>query len=405
MTEVQQAAETLPGTMQAQTQYTVGIMRATVDTTSATAGQELVARAVDKIRSTLTGELGLNIKFFTFNGPPIRPAEGRYPAFDLLQIGLVEKLERHIDFLLIVSEIDLSSSTISYAVALPSQVTNVGILSVKRLFPSFWGEEPALETTAQRLGNLMLHTLGHLLNLPHAPARDNVMYDFGEIAALDEMNGFSSEQVTRIQNTLPAEAREARLQEGAVTPFVLRQLLRNARTIWRAMLRANPLRLIGRMPTMLAAAGSAMVVLFFSAEVWDVADAILWYQLLLFVLFALVIATTVLYQAFSFRPLAPRGGVLAETTIVSSATTLLSMAVTTALLFLGFMLLTAVSGLTVFPAQLKTSWTSVAPATTVADHFKLGAFLASVGVLAGSLGGRADSKRLVRSVLFLDEET
>lgn len=405
MTEVGQDEKTEAAMAPPEAQYTVGIMRATMATTGSNSGQKLVALAVEKIRSTLTNELGLNIKFFTFDGPAIRPADGRYPAFDLLQIGLVEKLERHIDFLLIISEIDLASSTVSYAVALPSQVTNVGILSVKRLYPSFWGQEPALETAVQRLGNLMLHTLGHLLNLPHAPAPGNAMYDFGDVAALGEMDGFNSEQVARIRSTLPEEAREARLQKGAATPFVLRQLWRNAGTIWQATLRANPFRLIGRMPTMLAAAGSAMVVLFFSAEVWDVADAILWYQLLLFVLFALVLATTVLYRAFSFRPLAPRGGVLAETTIVTAATTLLSMAATTLLLFLGFMLLTAVSGMTVFPAELKTSWTSVAPATTVADHLKLGAFLASVGVLAGSLGGRADSKRLVRSVLFLDEET
>ena len=385
--------------------YTVGIMRATVDATQSASEDELVARAVDRIRSTLTSDLGLDIQFFTFDGPPIRPADGRYPAFDLLQIGLVEKLERHIDFLLIVSEIDLATSTISYALALPSQVTNVAIISARRLSPKFWGKDAAKETAIRRLGNLMLHTVGHLLNLPHAYAPGNVMYDFNDVTELDEMDGFNSDQIARIRRTLPREAREARLDEGPRLPFVLHQLLQNAGVIWRAMLRANPLRLIGHLPTMLAAAGSAMVVLFFSAEVWDVANAIRWYQLLLFVLLALVISTTVLNRAFSFRPLAPRVGVLAESTVVTSATTLLSMAATTFLLFVGFMLVTAVSGMTIFPTVLKESWTSVTPATTLADHLKLGAFLASVGVLAGSLGGRADSKRLVRSVLFLDEET
>ena len=380
-------------------------MRATVDPTSAALEDELVTLAVDRIRSTLTSDLGLDIKFFTFDGPPIRPADGRYPAFDLLQIGLVEKLERHVDFLLIVSEIDLATSTTSYALALPSQITNVAIISARRLSPSFWGNEPAMKTTIRRLGNLMLHTLGHLLNLPHAYAPGNVMYDFEDVAELDEMDGFNSDQVERIRRTLPQEAREARLEEGPRMPFVLRQLLQNAGPIWRAMIRANPLRLIGHLPTMLAAAGSAMVVLFFSAEVWDVANAIRWHQLLLFVLLAWAVSTTVLNHAFSFRPLAPRVGLLAESTVVTSATTLLSMAATTSLLFAGFMLLSTVSGMTIFPTELKQSWTSVAPATTLADHLKLGAFLASVGVLAGSLGGRADSKRLVRSVLFLDEET
>lgn len=385
--------------------YTVGIMRATVASTDSESGQELVSGAVDRITRTLTEELGLKITFFSFEGPPIRPEDGRYPAFDLLQIGLTEKLERHVDFLLIISEVDLASSSVSFAVALPSQVTNVGIISVKRLLPTFWGRDADEETTVVRLGNLMLHTLGHLLNLSHSETAGNVMYDFVEVAELDEMDGFDDEQVARMRRTLPREAREERLQEGRALPFIARQLVRNAATIWKAMLRANPLRLIGRLPTMLAAAGSAMVVLFFSAEVWDVANAINWTQLLLFVIVALMVATFVLYRAFSFRPLAPRGGMLAESTVVTSATTLLSMATTTLLLFLGFLVLTSVSGMTVFPDVLKDSWTSVTPATTLNDHVKLGAFLASVGVLAGSLGGRADSKQLVRSVLFLDEET
>lgn len=385
--------------------YSVGIMLATVAPSDSETGQELVSGAVDRIRSTLTEELGLKITFFSFEGPPIRPEDGRYPAFDLLQIGLTEKLERHIDFLLIISEVDLASSSVSFAVALPSQVTNVGIISLKRLLPTFWGRDADVETTVVRLGNLMLHTLGHLLNLSHSETAGNVMYDFVEVAELDEMDGFDDEQVARMRRTLPREAREERLQEGRALPFIAKQLVRNAATIWKAMLRANPLRLIGRLPTMLAAAGSAMVVLFFSAEVWDVANAINWTQLLLFMIVALMVATFVLYRAFSFRPLAPRGGMLAESTVVTSATTLLSMAITTLLLFLGFLVLTSVSGMTVFPDVLKDSWTSVTPATTLNDHVKLGAFLASVGVLAGSLGGRADSKQLVRSVLFLDEET
>ena len=45
------------------------------------------------------------------------------------------------------------------------------------------------------------------------------------------------------------------------------------------------------------------------------------------------------------------------------------------------------------------------PATSTMDHLKLSAFLAAMGVLAGSLGGRSDSRDLVRNVLFLTEES
>jgi hypothetical protein len=51
------------------------------------------------------------------------------------------------------------------------------------------------------------------------------------------------------------------------------------------------------------------------------------------------------------------------------------------------------------------TWPTVDPAVRVIDHVKLSMFLAAVGILAGSLGGRADSQQLVRYVLFLNEET
>jgi hypothetical protein len=47
----------------------------------------------------------------------------------------------------------------------------------------------------------------------------------------------------------------------------------------------------------------------------------------------------------------------------------------------------------------------VDPAVRPIDHLKLSLFVAALGLLAGSLGGRADSKDLVRRVLFVDEET
>jgi hypothetical protein len=61
--------------------------------------------------------------------------------------------------------------------------------------------------------------------------------------------------------------------------------------------------------------------------------------------------------------------------------------------------------LTVFPQQLMQSWPGAGEATTLVDHLKLSLFLAAMGVLAGSLGGRSDSRDLVRGVLFILEDT
>ncbi|NJL88071.1 MAG: hypothetical protein HC886_22230 [Leptolyngbyaceae cyanobacterium SM1_1_3] len=75
------------------------------------------------------------------------------------------------------------------------------------------------------------------------------------------------------------------------------------------------------------------------------------------------------------------------------------------LLFVVFMGLTYLGTITIFPRKLMETWPTVDPAVRTLDHVKVSLFVAALGVLAGSLGGRADSKDLMRTVLFIDEET
>lgn len=156
---------------------------------------------------------------------------------------------------------------------------------------------------------------------------------------------------------------------------------------------------------MITAALSVIIVVFFSAEVWDVGSTVELYQLVLFSVGAIVTATAVLYQAFAFGGMFRRGRVLAESAVVTGAATVLSLFLTMLLLFALFVGLTYLGTVTIFPRKLMETWPTVDPAIRTLDHVKLSLFVAALGVLAGSLGGRADSKDLVRGVLFLDEET
>ena len=72
---------------------------------------------------------------------------------------------------------------------------------------------------------------------------------------------------------------------------------------------------------------------------------------------------------------------------------------------MAFAVLMYVTTITVFPERLMEAWPTGDPAIRALDHVKLSLFLASMGVLAGSLGGRSDSRDLVRGVLFLTEES
>lgn len=384
--------------------YTIGVMKTSVEGKSSANFGRTVDAAVETLQGVLSEELGLGITVFEFAGPRLVPTAGTYSPFDFLRLGLTEKLERRLPFLLVVSEGDLAAPTLSYALAFPSRLMNIGILSTNRLSPSFWGDDPAPEKTSRRLAGLMLHTVGHLLNLEHHPEPTNAMYDFTSVEDLEHMEEVTPEQREHMRRILPREARDA-LEDDNRLRFILRQVWQDWHVILQTVIRANPFKLIQQLPTMLTAAFSVIIVLFFTSEIWDVASTVELGQLIIFALIALGGATTVLYRAFAFAAVLTRRRRIAESIVVTTASALLSLLATMVVLYGIFFAVTYASTVTIFPRRLMSTWPTVDPAVRVIDHVKLSMFVAAVGLLAGSLGGRTDSTQLVRYVLFLDEET
>ncbi len=386
------------------TEYVVGVMTMEIEGKDSDLFHNRVTSAVKAFEEELTNALGLRVVLLTLEGPHLTPAAGAYSPLDFLHIGMTEKLERDVHFLLLVTEVNLAAATLSYTLALPSQVTNVGVISTKRLDPDFWGEPKDEDTTVRRLATLLLHTFGHLLNLPHSSDPQNVMSKFTSVKDLDAMAFLTEKQRDKMRHFLPREAHERTSRDHRFR-FVLNTFARNWRSILRAVARANPLRLLTRLPTMITAALSVIIVVFFSAEIWDVGSTVEMYQLALFSLVAVLTATAVLYRAFAFGGVLGRGRVLAESTVVTFAATGLSLFLTMLLLYAFFMGLAYFGTITIFPRKLMETWPTVDPAVETLERLKVSMFVAALGVLAGSLGGRADSKDLVRGVLFVDEET
>ncbi|WP_138934973.1 hypothetical protein [Roseovarius arcticus] len=384
--------------------FTVGVMKMEVEGRDAKLFHDVVARSVIKLEAALAHVPRLSTKSLAFAGPHLTPRAGKYAPLDFLEVGLAEKLERDLPFLLIVTEVDLSSSSLAYTLALPSRLTNIAIISTRRLDPGFWGYAPDPEKAATRLATLMLHSFGHLVALKHERDPANVMYPLEGVEDLDHMRQLTKAQQERIAHMLPQEANERSTRDGKLV-FACRILIQDAGAITRAVMRANPFRLLTRMPTMLAAALSVIIVLLFSAETWDVAHAVTVSQIVLFSIISLAAAVFVLYRAFAFNTLLSRDRRITESSVVTIAVTFLSLLLTLLVMFMFFGGLMYFGILTVFPQQLMESWPGAGEATTALDHLKLSLFLAAMGVLAGSLGGRSDSRDLVRGVLFILEDT
>ena len=384
--------------------YIIGIMKVQVEQTQASEHfGTMVDQGVALFKEQL-GDLGARITVFQFTGPHLIPVEGAYLPFDFLQIGLSEKIERGINFMLILTEVDLSHTTHTYVLAYPSQLTNIGIVSAKRLWPSFWGRPPDEQLAARRLSALLLHTFGHLLGLGHSEAPTNAMYDFTTIDDLDRMRGFDRQQIAELRRNLPREAHE-HLSTHHRLRFVVQQTVANAGQILRGLWQVNPLRLLARLPTMITTGISAIILFLFNAYIWDVGGHVGIGESLLFSLFAVIVAMLLLYNSFGVNALINRRRGLSESTVVTVATTLLSLLVVIVLIYLIFLLFMYLMVIFVIPPGEMVTWPRGNPVATTAAQLKLSMFMAGIGVLTGSLGGRSDSPNVIRGILFLNEET
>ena len=379
--------------------YRIGVMTMDVEGKDSEAFHALVARAVDLMRQNLKDESRLEISVTDFSGPHLVPQSGAYEPLDFFEIGFAEKAARSIPFLLIVTEVDLSGPGADYTMALPSALTNMAVISTKRLDPDFWGDTRDTGITEHRLAALLLNSFGTLVNLPTSNDPVNYMFAHGTVEDLDAMRQWDDAQWASINRNLPNEAHERVTKTGRLG-FALSVIASNIPQILRAVARANPLRLVPKMPTLIAAALSVIIVLLFGAETWDVADAVTLGQVTLFSVAGIAAALYLLYRSFMLDAVMGRDTVLTETSVVTAAATFLALLVTLLALYVLFGLLMYFAIVTVFPPNLMDAWVSDGAATSDRDHLKLSMFLAGMGVLAGSLGGRSDSSKLVRGVLF-----
>lgn len=387
----------------AETSYVVGIMKTAVEG-SDTDFEPVLTAAIKRVEAFLTDHaFRLHLRLFDFVGPHLVPSGGAYAPLDFLQIGIAEKVERRLHFLLIVTEVDLSTDR-SYTVALPSRLTNIGIVSTKRLMPRFWGQPRQLDVAVNRLTALLLHTIGHLLNLRHSDEPGNLMYQFQDVRDLERMTAFTSDQVDRMLRVLPDEAHEALAGEHRWR-FVARQTFANRRSIARTVRRANPLSLIPRLPALIAAALSVDVFIFFTAEMWDASSSMGIPELLVFSLLSLAIGTAMLYRSFNLGTGPGRNRLLAESVVVTRAATIVTLLLTLLVLYTAFFFGAWAFIVGIFPRDLMATLPTAIPAVHTIDHVRLSMIVASMSILTGSLGGATESKDVIRRILFLDEET
>ena len=383
----------------------VGIMKLDVAGRDARSLSKLTQQATKRFTEVMQRESRLRIQSIEFAGANLSPDRDGYKALDFVQLGIDEKTERRLAFLLIVTEVEISAASLSYLLALPSQLTNVAIISTRRLADLGSDDVRDEALISARLSTLMIQCFGRLLNLSYVEDDSNYMAKVTVPEDLDAMHTFTETQYKQMATALPREANDRFADDANAFAFATRQVFNNLPRIVRAAIRANPIRIATKLPTMIATALSVIILLVFGGETWDFAASVSESQLVIFVIACFVSATFVLYRAFSFRLVNARHGSTSESAVVTAAATYLALVLTLLCLFVLFGAIMYGVVVFVFPDPLMSTWTSDQDGSTFGAHMRLIAFLAAVGVLSGSLGGSADSRSVVRNVLFAVDET
>ncbi|MEM8530951.1 MAG: hypothetical protein AAGF95_08920 [Chloroflexota bacterium] len=317
---------------------------------------------------------------------------GALEPLPLLELGVQEKLSHHWDYALVLVSNELVPRYRTTILGVPSSALEVAIMSSARL---------ATERQAEQLAALALHMLGHVWGLEHDSLGPMVVP--GEVDSLC-LAPFSAQQQTEIVERLE-EVADARLEEQ---PHRLGRFAFYWRTFWadpRGIVEDiwgyAPWKMPLQMERLTAAAAVSILVLLLAAEAWEVGVNVSLISLLLGVGVATIGSTFFLFFGQHLGDIARHVGwreQLVRTRIVVFSTLLLGMGALWLMLFLFSFIATLY-----IPQFVLSRWVDVP--IDIFALLRYAAFLATVGVIAGALGGNLEEEDEIKATLFYDEET
>ncbi len=313
-----------------------------------------------------------------------------------MERGLQEKLYRGWDFALVLVPNEREPRERIFTLGVPSSALEVAVLSSARLGPPSAG-------LSARVAALALHLLGHLWGLEHAPTGPMAP---PEGAQLPGPAPFSPQERAAISSRL-AEAADARLEEqprsrlGSWLSFAWRTFREDPRGILADIWACAPWQMPLRMARLTAATAVSLVFLLLGSDAWVVGVNAPARHLGGGAALSVLAATLFVFLGQNLGSLARGAGrreQLTRTHLVLFFTLLLGMGALWCVLFGVSLLATSL-----VPRAVVSAWVGGSPgAAGLARH---AAFMASLGVLAGALGGNLEDEGAIKAELFYDEET
>ena len=358
---------------------------------------EALLRALSRTRQRLLDILSGQFPQFDWQLPALArhryPPRGAIDALPLLELGLHEKINSRLDYVLVIVSNELIPRDRILTIGVPSSALEVAVLSTARLATD--------EQFGERLAGLALHLLGHMWGLEHAESGPMIPPE--EWTTL-RAETFPESQEAKVVERLE-EVADARLEEQ---PSRRGWLLFHWHTFWADpkgilvdVVGYAPWKTPFRMGRLTAAAATSVLFLLLGAEAWEIGVNTSTGALISGALVAIISATLFIFLGQNLNQVSRQVGLreqLIRTRLVLLFTLLLGMATLWGVLFL-------VSYLAVLyvPRQVPMAWLNITlDLTLLARH---AAFMATLGVLAAALGGNLEDEQVLKARLYYDEET
>ncbi|QBQ54067.1 hypothetical protein [Nitrosococcus wardiae] len=349
---------------------------------------------------------------FEWRMPVIKRAEPpqdtlEAPA-DLLQKGIHEREIRHWDYAFVVTRADLKSYYKPYALAISSRAVSVAVLSTARLsFQSTADKDNAL--MAQQIFALGMHLLGDLNDLPHENDPQGFMYPPQAIDDLDQMNSYSQKEQDQLAEAF-SEVADIRLEEQSQASktrpslFYLKVLWNSSGDIANAVIQAKPWEFPFRLSRLTAAALSTLLILIITAEVWELGMS----QpppLVAGLSFVALIGTSLFILKRQRLLLRRSKRRLTEQAVITNVAITIVVVLGMMTTYLMLFSLALFLGMVFYNPTLLQGWVASLEGHIYLQHYLvLAGFIASLGILMGSLGASFEGQRYFRHVTYVDEE-
>jgi predicted Zn-dependent protease len=362
-----------------------------------------VARAAEKEIEAATGAA------WEFVHPLPRTLDDARTASvaDFLSKSITAMSEGLMDLVLVLTDVPISGQDRTLVYGAHSRTARVAVMSTHRLLQDDEGDEARSLTDAAVVRNataLALHLTGHLVGLVHQWSRGDLMAPFRYQKDRPEPH-FDEAERTKLKakaRKLPDQKVEA---AGPLMSLLFHAIsaFRNPWEVLRPVLRARALRIPLAMPSMLTAGIIPVIVLIFTAEIWDTALHMTLRGAVGFAVVA-VLASSVYVTTVQnlFFPRKEKETLTEHAAVVNTVVWLCMLEALVGLFLLVGLFVWGIERYA-FPPELMARWTGIERDIRFADRIRVAVFISTLGTLTAALGGGMDKQTVARNLaLFSD---